>query len=1048
MKKTLKERLICCLTLICISMQTFGFPVIANEDNTADTGALVIDSESTDNKTTNITTVTEGDREFWRIPSSTTAEMFSRETKKSKVDIFSADFRISDKNIHSYLVILDGDAPDSAANQQKYRRTLYFNKDKLMFFRGNMYGDENQIGNIDPGVWHHFDICIDYENRKMFIYIDGELAKYGPEYDSFEPYIAKVEWTDKFSLIKKIPDDFNSSKGLRLVNEASDSGSTVDFDNLKVYSLENFGEAVEFASSVNYPEYVTSYVSLTNDVLGSNFFDRDVKYNMSITNPYDKDAEFSYKVKSLNNDGAVEREKEDTIKLAKGENKVIPLEFKIDGYGFYKIKTETVNSINDRVNITENDFTSIVKNDEPNYLSALCSHIVRGHGLREAEKLIAMYADAGFSGLRDNTMGWGNIEPEKGVYTFPEKSKFLEQLSKDNAMKNLWLLGLNNNKVMPGYTPISEEHINAFAEYAYQTAKIDKEFGFGAEFEVWNEYNHVPFNKDGGTVQDYINMLKKVYEAIKRANPDAKVWGIGGVTYIGNYYDWIEEFLQLGGQKYCDGFSIHPYTHAKTSKDSYDVFLKTKELFAKYGCEDVPICVSEVGWTLDGLGSGIQQGYNTVQYSVLTLGELERNFFYVAQMKQEASTSENSFGFIRQWDEMAAYPYEPYAAKPAFVGMANFNKLMNKATQKQKVDCGSSGIETYRFKANDGDDIVITWSSAANAQDVVFKTDCETAEIYDMYGNSVDAKSNDGKLRLVLSEEPKYIKGKFSTFEYSDEKMFAISTKEIDATTNDKFSVQITKMTDSGLTLEAETPDNVKLVENNGFGDGRSAKLVFSTGSDAADDTSIKILVKSGDSVCGEMTLPINYTETISYKVLASYFRSGRWQYMINLTNNKYGEPISGDIKVDGVEKPIHFDDIQPLNSKKIYINIPNDVLDVKTHFSAQVEINNGEKFYMDTDVYTTGIVYTEEEPKIDGYLDDWNKETPFRLKYSSQVKNIDPWGGTSDVGGNVYCMYNKDYFYIAAEITDDVLGDNDEQKRIWANDSIQFAFAPINENG
>lgn len=1047
MKITLKRRVIGYLTIICIAVQMIVNSVLAKEE-VVGTTALVIDSESANTQTTNITKITEGDREFWRIPSSTQGYMYPTERKNSKVDIISADFRISDKNIHSYLEILDGDAADSAVYQEKFRRTLYFNKDKLMFFRENMYGQGIQIGNIDPGVWHHFDICVDYEKRKIYFYIDGEIPKYSPEYDTFEPYISLVQWTGKFSAIIDIPDGFNSAKGLRLVNEGSDTGSTVDFDNFKMYSLECYGEPVEFDRSVTYPNYVSSYVSLTNDALGSNFFDRDITYNMTVTNPYDEEAEFLYTVKVLNNNGAVERETDGKMSVAGRESKSIPLNFKIDGYGYYKIKTETVNTIDNRVNTTENDFTSIVKNDEQNYQSALCSHITSGHGLRRAEELVPMLANAGFSGLRDGGTEWRSVEPQKGVYQMPEKAKYMGELSNKNNMSNIWVIGYDNPNVVPGWTPISESHINAFAEYAYQTAKMAKEYGLNVEFEIWNEYNHIPFNKDEGTVQDYINMLKAVHDAIKRANPDAKIWGMGGITYIGNYYDWIEEFLKLGGQKYCDGLSIHPYTPTKTANDSYDVFTKSKELFIKYGCGDMPICLSEVGWTLDGLESGVQQGYNTVQFSALTVGEVQRTFFYVAQMKEIESESENSFGMIRQWDFSAAYPYEAYSAKPVFIAMANFNKLMNKASQKQSVDCGGSGIEAYRYKAADGENIVIAWSNNANATDVVFKTDCETAKVYDNYGNCVESNFAEGKIQLILTGEPKYIKGDFSTFEYSDEKLFGISEKMIDTPVNDSFSVQITKMEDYELSLDAETPENVKLVENNGFGDGRTARMVFLTGAESAENTSITILIKKDGGVCGEMTLNINYVETLSYKVLASYFRAGRWQYMINLTNNKYSTPISGSIKVAGVDKSIRFENIQPLNSKKIYINIPDDVMDVKTHFSAQLELDNGERFSMDTDVYTSGIVYTDKEPTIDGYLDDWNKETPFRLKYKSQVNNIDPWGGTDDVGGNVYCMYNKDYFYISAEITDNILGDNDEQKRIWANDSIQFAFAPINVKG
>ena len=131
--------------------------------------------------------------------------------------------------------------------------------------------------------------------------------------------------------------------------------------------------------------------------------------------------------------------------------------------------------------------------------------------------------------------------------------------------------------------------------------------------------------------------------------------------------------------------------------------------------------------------------------------------------------------------------------------------------------------------------------------------------------------------------------------------------------------------------------------------------------------------------------------------------------------------------------------------SKNLYINIPNNLVDVKTNFEGKVILSNGEEYKLESDIYFSSIVYTDNAPKIDGVIekDEWFTEAPFKLIYKSQVVQIEDWRGVEDVGGNAYCMYDKDSFYICAEITDNLLGDNDELERIWANDSIQFAFAP-----
>ncbi|MDO5310521.1 MAG: sugar-binding protein, partial [Clostridia bacterium] len=96
---------------------------------------------------------------------------------------------------------------------------------------------------------------------------------------------------------------------------------------------------------------------------------------------------------------------------------------------------------------------------------------------------------------------------------------------------------------------------------------------------------------------------------------------------------------------------------------------------------------------------------------------------------------------------------------------------------------------------------------------------------------------------------------------------------------------------------------------------------------------------------------------------------------------------------------------------------------------------------------YMTAMARMKKPPVIDGTLSygEWNKSMPMLINNESQIRLQPDWSGPDDLSAKIYCAYDEDNFYIGAEVTDDVLYDEDELARAWACDSIQFAFAKKN---
>ena len=1023
MKRIMAFVLIIGIVTGCITTSV-GFA--ENEDN----AIKVFDSESGMGKVSGgkVTAYDKEHTSVYMAEPSNTIYFYAENTATVAADVISFDFCENNTGVFGYFELFNPVIDESKSYAEKYKRTVFLSDKKFMFFAsydggGSTESCRNNAPIITPGEWNHVDMCIDYAEHNVTIYYNGE-------------YRGEIA----------LPESYVSCGGIRYVNENRGTESVVYLDNVRMNRIKQKGVEFELDSDITYPDTLKSFTNITNENLGSIFFDSKIKYNVEFINNYDKDANYKVTVNVINENKYIEQTFDKEVSCKAMDKSSIPLEFEVKDKGFYTLELNIFNSVTGKSIVEKKEFSVATLNDEMNEKYGLCNHFNAFHGIAEADRKTELFAKAGFSKLRDEA-NWSNVEKTEGVLELPETEVIKRNAEDKCGMGEYVLLLGSNSKISGEDTPISPEAIKKFANYAGFMAENNKDRN--ACYEVWNEYNHVPFNKGNGTVSDYIKLLKATYAKIKSIDPDATVYGMGGVTYIANLYDWIEEFLQLGGQQYCDGFSFHPYTPSGTAYTAVEVFNKCYDLFKKYGCEDKKLSLSEIGWTKNDELQQQQADYE-IQFATMVDDKVDNVMWYVSQMKQSTSVSENNFGIIRAWDKEWAAPYEPYSARPAFLAHANYNKLMNKATDKREIKSSDSDISAFMYKTNDGKNMIVCWNNAQSQKDVSIKLNTGNVSVYNINGAHEDYNLTDNTISVTLNNSPKYIKGDFSDAEFVDEQMFSISAKSIETTLDDKVTLSLSNKSNVDAQIEIEAPINMSVEKNDGFVNN-NAEIVLSTGSTKIEDSAVKVKILSGGNLVKEYILPVTYKDTASASVLASYFRSGRWQYNVKVTNNKTTENISGKVVVSKPtnipidERTIEFKDILPMASKNVYINIPSNLVDVKTEFEGKVILSNGEEYPLVSDIYFSSIVYTDKQPKIDGVIDkdEWFTEAPFKLMYKSQIKQIEDWKGVDDVGGNAYCMYDKDNFYICAEITDNILGDNDEQERIWANDSIQFAFAP-----
>jgi len=91
--------------------------------------------------------------------------------------------------------------------------------------------------------------------------------------------------------------------------------------------------------------------------------------------------------------------------------------------------------------------------------------------------------------------------------------------------------------------------------------------------------------------------------------------------------------------------------------------------------------------------------------------------------------------------------------------------------------------------------------------------------------------------------------------------------------------------------------------------------------------------------------------------------------------------------------------------------------------------------------------VFRNLPPSIDGNLDDWKGITPISLgrEEFGCVSGMPASGENNPNSALIYTGWDNDFFYFAAEVTDDKFNQPYTGDKIWAGDSIQIGFDPLN---
>ncbi len=121
-------------------------------------------------------------------------------------------------------------------------------------------------------------------------------------------------------------------------------------------------------------------------------------------------------------------------------------------------------------------------------------------------------------------------------------------------------------------------------------------------WQIWNEPNETLYWYPEPNAKNYVELLKKSYVAVKRANPQAKVVaaGLSGINPL--LRQFLRDLYSSGAREYFDILALHPYNQPNLPETYLKDFLyEIKNIMEANNDLGKPIWITEIGWpTLSG----------------------------------------------------------------------------------------------------------------------------------------------------------------------------------------------------------------------------------------------------------------------------------------------------------------------------------------------------------------------------------------------------------------------------------------------------------------
>ncbi|MEE1047790.1 MAG: hypothetical protein U0M60_10240 [Clostridia bacterium] len=962
-----------------------------------------------------------------KVSSVSTHHMFSKAEKPIKEGAFRISFDIKplDKDVYTFMRLVSRDVDKaSAIPAADAHLTFTLDKGAINYFPGMDPKGWWQVSanprEYTVGKWYHIDLYGDFVQRKLYYYVNNELYVIDNMKESF-----KEIYGFYFTAY-----DLGSGTKSYLLDNVSFTEAT--YKNLK--PLIDKGAAA--------PDSVRSQLSIkaADMPFGNNYYDTEnMPFSLEIANNSgaDVDADGVYRV--VDENGQIVWEQKGAVKIKNGETCKEKINATPNAYGMLTIKAEFTDKNTGAKSYFSEEVTGS-RTAERNERMGIHTLIPNDPAYAPYIKtFVDGFAKIGFAAQR-HFIAWNGFETTKGVYEIQGVYKEEWDNLEGNPLDELYVVAYGNHLYTPtdGHIPETEAELKAWYNYCYNLASQIKDRA--TYYEIWNEPNLSPnFNPGNTPPEGYVEVLKNAYKAIKAADPDAIIVGISQSNYGTSY---VSKVFEAGGGEYMDAVSIHPYMWTQGPEAGQMEFVgNVRKCIDDFGYSHLPLYITEIGWQVS-VGLDEQAIYNT---QMLILNEVYGHMdkIWMFRYVENDDLNNEGFGFLN-----SSLETKPFLARRHYMAVANFNRIMNKV-KYEETKISDEALPLYRFELKDGRKCIVTWNSSGERKDLSVDLGCNTITVSDLYGNETVYHSADGKYNLNVDKFPCYIMGDIKKCEASG-KLFSVDKSEVNVVTGSKAEFILSANSDD-YDVTAFAGEKIRIEKTEKLGGGKT-KIVVAADNDFTTQESVTVVVSKNEKTCYKARIAVNNVPAVSVKSHVEHYLGNRWNLNIDITNNLYDKAVDGTVYIDG---PNEFSDsiktwkVKPVGAGvmgEVIIPIPDYLGKKDADFKGRLKMSDGTELDLSRVLTFKGMPYMRMTPEFDGVISEgeWNKD--YVLKFNGEDANVvhlagETYRGKDDLDATMYYGWDNKNFYLAAEVYDDCF-ELDPEKRLWAGDSIQFAYA------
>ncbi len=671
-------------------------------------------------------------------------------------------------------------------------------------------------------------------------------------------------------------------------------------------------------------------------------------------------------------------------------------------------------------------------------------------------------------GLRWGYKGknWSVLEPEKpGQYAgnpaadqidlLGELPKWKEYYQTSQNPIPKWMEDPRNRITKNGkwvsFTPEGEryyaEYLKTFAaNYARQIRKNQPRALIQITWEP-----HYPWNFSG-TAGDLVNIHRNAYQAIHAGAPNA--WVIGPTAAGLDTLEWHRELFEAGLLDYVDAISIHPYFAFPPEQNGMVEKVRAlKALIRKYAGRDLDIHGNEAGFATHELpGREKEQMYGIVRSNLILLGEgFKSNMvFYTHDY-----WGEPGYGYTYNLNPKREFGTDKVAPKPVAPAIGAAAYFLNGHTSAGAIESFGGTAWGYAYQRKDGFTTLALWDFSGNPREVELPVGREKIELGDMMGNTRRVATDNGMLKLTLTEDPVYVIDVDPEFWGRG----AVRTIAPDPTAVDGIpggnvtvgcKVHAKKTPLSGiLRLTGDPESNLAPMEQEiRVNAGESGSFAFPLslpGNLPGGNYPLTLTLLSGGKTVAAGTLLLRVKPPISVDEILPEFRDGKECLNIKLSERS-GKNAEGTLEARIVGNPDGRKRIRYRIAGKDSMNLlcvyedldvnplKNDALEIRVATDSGFRFKHRTTMNFLAAAYRPGI-------RIDGRFSDW-QNVPRCSFDSGMIRDESKlYRGKQDLDASVSFAWNSTGLLFFVEVRDDVFCQPHTGWQTWDGDSLQMGF-------